>query len=392
MNGNCIIVIAITFLFVIGCVPSGLNTRFSEEEINSVYKNSHQLFDFEDKNTTIINLNKGVGRLRMEQSKIIDTLFFLPLETNEESVFGMIRKLLMTEDRIIIKDDLGRFLIFNHEGKFISKSVKGNGPGEINKLWDIAYDEKTQRIIAYQSDYLSFFDKDGKFIESKKCPIIFSEFCAVDGGYVLFQEEFVNLHLGREADNAIILTDINLSMVAKGARTCPFKLINATTHIQKNADEVLVSQIFNDTIFSVKSSKIYAKYVIDYNAQKNIEHKIDEIKKSDKFYYMGSMLETSETQLYIFWSYKYGACFTFRDKATNNVMGGTIVANNEKELPLCIFNTNAVYKDFFVSYNIPYSNMHFSSSAISETDNNIIANLTEEDNAVLIFYKVKELR
>ncbi|MDD6003540.1 MAG: 6-bladed beta-propeller [Bacteroidales bacterium] len=382
----------ITFFFITGCVSSSFYTRFTEEEINSVYLNNSQSLEITDKYAKKIDLNKGVGSQRIEQSKLIDTLFFLPLETNEESVFGMIRKILITEDRIIVKDDLGRFLIFNNEGKFISKSVKGNGPGEIYKLWDIAYDETTQRIIAYQSDYLSFFDKNGKFIESKKCPIIFRELCVIDNRFVFFQEEFENYHLGNVANNAIIVTDRNLAMVAKGASTCPFKLVNTATHIQKKANEIVVSQIFNDTIFAVNSSNISAKYIIDYDSQKNRGKRIEDIENSDDFYYTGSLLETDKTQLFMFWSPKYGVCCTFRDNATNNVVGGSIIANNERELPLCIFNTKTVYKDFFVSYNIPYTNMHYNSSAISEIDNNKIAQLTEDDNAVLIFYKVKELR
>ena len=59
-------------------------------------------------------------------------------------------------------------------------------------------------------------------------------------------------------------------------------------------------------------------------------------------------------------------------------------------VPLYCVNIMDVYNDYFVSYMNPYNNMHFNSPKIAKEDNDKIANLTEEDNAVIIFFKIKD--
>ena len=54
-------------------------------------------------------------------------------------------------------------------------------------------------------------------------------------------------------------------------------------------------------------------------------------------------------------------------------------------------DVKTVYNDYFVSYINPTAEMNFSSPAISKKDNEKVKNLTEEDNAVLIFFKIKTL-
>lgn len=387
-----VILLIFIIIAVSSCVPTENLSRFSDAEIQTVDIYNSKLCNISAAGVNKINLNKGVGTMRIKQSDLIDTIIFLPLETTEESVFGYIDKLLMSDDRIIIKDGDGRFLIFDDKGNFISKSIKGNGPGEINKLWDIAFDDKRQYIIAYQSDHLSYFDKNGNFIEKKRSPIMFKEFCTKDSGFVFYQDQFINYHLGKEADNAILLSDGNFAVYGKGARTCPFSLVSSRTNIQKNCGLTLVSPILNDTIYEIISDGIKAKYIIEYDKQKTKLSSVDDIKTSDKFYYMGCMFENSKTQLFEFWSYKHGLCFTFHDKWTNNVVGGTIISNNENELPLCLGTTLTVHNDYFVSYNTPYNGMHFNSSIVADLENKKVEKLNDDDNAVLIFYKIKTIQ
>lgn len=376
-----------------GCVSMGGVARFSESEVESV-----NIFQSENVRTSTsgmvhLDLTQGVGSNRIEQKDLVDTLFFLPLETNQESVFGSIEKILFSDDRIIIKDGDGNFLIFDITGRFISCSKKGNGPGEVGKLWDIAFDEEQQQIIAYQSDFLNFYDKNGNFICNKKCPIMSKELFLTSWGYLFFQDTYINYHLGIDADNLLLLSDKNFSVFGKGGSTCKQNgVVSSLTNVFKIGKDFIVSNKLNDTIFQVSGKNIYAKYVINYGSSNIINSDKDKIMQSGLFYFNGRFFENSQTQLFQFWSYKSGLCFTFRDKKNGNVMGGTIIRNNERELPLCIPNTCGVYNDYFVSFNTPYKGMYYNSAAVSEAENAKLAQLSEEDNCILIFYKVKELR
>ena len=102
----------------------------------------------------------------------ISDVQIIPLETSENSFIRYINSLTVTDDRIIVFDQYDmqhQIKVFDKKGKWIVSSSQGQGPGEIVKAYDVAYDEKLEKIIIHQNGYVSIFDKNLKYIEDKKC-------------------------------------------------------------------------------------------------------------------------------------------------------------------------------------------------------------------------------
>ncbi|MFD2873337.1 6-bladed beta-propeller [Mucilaginibacter ximonensis] len=92
---------------------------------------------------------------------------YIPLETTDESLFGSINKLVVTDDYFIILDHNTRsILIFNKNGKFHTK-IKGTDGAPI---WDFSVNKFTKEIRYSRDQYKSYTycDYNGKEIRNLK--------------------------------------------------------------------------------------------------------------------------------------------------------------------------------------------------------------------------------
>ena len=87
---------------------------------------------------------------KIKLSDIIDTIEYIPLETNENCLIGRIDKVIGMGDTVAVLDDrIGRALyLFGRDGRFIRKiGQQGEGPQEYIHLFDMTYDRATDRIF-----------------------------------------------------------------------------------------------------------------------------------------------------------------------------------------------------------------------------------------------------
>lgn len=94
----------------------------------------------------ILELNSEMfnsNELRL--SEITADYKIVKLETNKDSFIGKIKKILMSENYIIVLDDMtNELLLFDHNGKFLNKIGRiGNNWGEYLSVFDMCYDEKS---------------------------------------------------------------------------------------------------------------------------------------------------------------------------------------------------------------------------------------------------------
>lgn len=345
------------------------------------------------KNAEFIDLNDAFGNDYLSIDDLLDTLYAVPLQTTEDNVFYGISKIEMTNDRIFIEDHDDRILVFDNNGKFINKLNQGQGPGEIFELYDFSFDETTQHLVVTQPDLISIYDKDGIFIESKFCPIINWEFSAVEWGYVFFTPKFVNIDLGDNAKHSVLVTDKNIKVIGKGIGLSHAEgFVRCMPYMYKSNGNVIVSQPGNDTIFELSNSQISAKYILDFGTKEINVQSPEEITNSSKYYHSSGFMENNKTQFFHFRSAKCGSYTVIRDKNTKHTLGAAHFMCSPDVAPLYCIDIMDVYNGFFVSYTNPYNNMYFNSPRIAKEDNEKIANLTEEDNAIIIFFKIKDLK
>ena len=164
----------------------------------------------EHKNISIIDVPVDIESNVINYSLLIDSTYYVKLQTTSESLIGDIDKILFGRDRIIIIEKLQRksALLFTNDGKFIRKIGKeGNGPGEYVNLRDIAIDFDNGMIVL-MDDFgrkILYFDLDGNYLYYKKLYYYSVGFSILDNGcFIFFQDRSINSHIPSICDYNLI--------------------------------------------------------------------------------------------------------------------------------------------------------------------------------------------
>lgn len=391
---NLLFIFCMLCMFLLACFANN-NIRFTEDDVKTVDISNADLEEISIEKCFKIDLNGAVTNSNFNPSEFVDTMFFLPLQTSDASVCYDPSRIYFGENRIIIEDYKSNFVVFDKQGQFINAISKGNGPGEISKIGCSTFDEKSQKLIILQNKHLTYFDCDGRFTNRMtKCPLNTAEFAITDWGYLFYQSHFTNIHLGDEAKYALLLANDSLQAVKKGIDVVNgYNYVHCGPMIFNGKNSYYVSQFFNDTIYEVPKNedpKICAKYILDYSTNKATND--ENLQMSEKFYNAMCVIENANTQLFKFWSPLKGMCYVIRDKETGKSIGGRWKSIDWEFLPEFLFGVMTVKDDYFVSWIQPYKGMHYKSPAVSETENQKIAELGDEDNYVLVFFKFKEIK
>jgi len=124
--------------------------------------------EFEKEDFTVISIDESIPETGILDS-FIDSIKYIPLETNKESMIHSITRFEVIDEKIVIFDKPGKsVLVFNSEGRFLHKIGKiGTGYDEFLDIRSIATDESKNRIYLFdqmQSAVLEF-DIAGNFID-----------------------------------------------------------------------------------------------------------------------------------------------------------------------------------------------------------------------------------
>src|SRR5699024_7401469 len=93
-----------------------------------------------DKSDVItVKIPENVTKTGIDLDRILDSSYYIPLETTKDNLIGNVDKILFSDDRIIIVERFQRHaaFIFSNKGKFINQiGVKGKGPHEYMGIRD----------------------------------------------------------------------------------------------------------------------------------------------------------------------------------------------------------------------------------------------------------------
>jgi len=140
-----------------------------------------------DKADKILEVDLDRARTDFKLSDIVDSVYFLPLETHEDCLIGNIGKMLFHDSLIVILDNPfrgeGKVYLFNQEGKFIrTVGIVGRGPGEYTKGTDIQLVDGNVQILE-NSKRIFTYGLDGAFIGTKQLGFGAFKFAFHDGNY-----------------------------------------------------------------------------------------------------------------------------------------------------------------------------------------------------------------
>lgn len=169
-----------------------------------------------NKESHIINMT-GKIQNTIELNTLFSDFEYISLETNENSIFGKINKLIIHKDKYYILDNSSTKQIFqfSNNGEFIKTYGNiGKGPGEYTQIVDFTIDETNDNIIILTHPSIIYcYDKEGKFLYKKDldCGSLFSIVNYKDG-YLISNNNNSNI----KGKNAYLIFDFDNKFKLRG--------------------------------------------------------------------------------------------------------------------------------------------------------------------------------
>jgi len=121
----------------------------------------------------VIDVASGVGKSRLVNlSEIADTIEYIPLETNEKSLFNPSLSLSSEGNRVYFRQQTGDgIIIFDTRGKYIfSFNREGRGPQEYEQLGNWHVDNVSGNICVKSYNKITEYDHNGNFVRIVENP------------------------------------------------------------------------------------------------------------------------------------------------------------------------------------------------------------------------------
>lgn len=381
------------------------SSMFTQGQIDSLHLDSTQLMHVDIQTAKEIDLNRFLKKQSFDFGSNVQDVQIIPLETTDESLVGNIYKIIVTDSMNYIFDNYkgGGIVIFDRNGKFIKRISPGRGPGELYRLYDIDYDKKNNELLAYQHPFLLFYTSKGEYTRQIKLPFGFYNFSVTPDGYIFKTlDKYGNEHLGTHKDNTLLITDKNFKLKYAGLANPTEINYGGYSYLYSNDGKVLITQNYNDTIYQYTSGtdELEAKYIMDYHNKKLPEyylksnHELQNIlAQNDYYYFIGEYLETTNQNVFFLRNDYLGLrTVIYRDKKTGNLIGGTNADYDNNEIPAIGFPKGA-FGEYFISvhYPNPSDSLLNNSSIITDTDKQKIKKMVEDDNPLLVFFRLKTI-
>lgn len=146
-----------------------------------------------DDNAIIIDIPMKKENYEFRLSEFVDSISYIPLETNDSCLIGSMDKLLVTDCYyyVVDKEITSSIFCFDKKGKFIRKvGQKGIGKGEYVSIDDVnVYNNK---IYVLDSDLMKFFifTLEGELEKEIKVDYIAETFTVIDDSWICLFFDF----------------------------------------------------------------------------------------------------------------------------------------------------------------------------------------------------------
>lgn len=393
----------LTVILLTSCIHRTENIHFSKKQIESLKLDSTEILNSNSDNITTIDLNPFLKKQSFGFGEMVEEINLVPLETNKNSYVNDIYNVIATDSNIYVHDTYkgGGVIIFDNEGKFIKRLSNGRGPGEIMRLYDIDFDKHKNELVIYQHSFLLFFSPTGEYLRQEQLPIGFYNFTTTPDGYIFKTLYRQNNHLGSLNNHTLFITDKKYQVKSSALPLPDMVGYSGYNYLYKNNNSIYITNKFIDTIYQYvnETNQLNAEYVLDYDNKKlpsyvstsTFEEFDNKARQNDYYFFIGGYLDTGSHHLFFLEnSYIRTLTVIYRDKRSGNMFGGTSANYNLKEIPPIAFPRWA-YGNYLISAYLPSENDLFAthSNIISESDKQKVVNLTENDNPVLVFFKLK---
>lgn len=327
----------------------------------------------------------------------------VPLETNNESVFGGDFKVNVVDGRIFVHDQslTKNIFAFTSNGRFINKLSIGKGPNEILEAYSCYYDNNSRQVYIYDGGtrLIKAFDFNLRydFTPLINKNIIYHHFHRIISNKWLVQANYTNPPL-QDVTASYVLLDSTFQNIER--KYLPFNLefqyIGKKDPIfSDSCDQNLFSNIMDNNLYTIDSGyNIRAKYKIEFgnynltsdDLDQGLMHVRELWLKGDRKTFIDHVKESNQ---YVGFSYVYGKRIEF---CIFCKISGRII--NSEHLD----NVDYIYgelvhlsDDYFVLAAEPNNVIEYLRRSAPDDDRFKNLNVNEGDNPVLVYYRLKDV-
>ncbi|MCQ2974404.1 MAG: 6-bladed beta-propeller [Bacteroidales bacterium] len=397
MKNKIIILICVLFLI---CSCSSVNTTINIQKLQ-----------FDTSKSKIIDVNEAIENYDeyFFIEDLVDTIKLIQLETTEESLVGDIYEIKMSDNYIYIFDDFNRgsVIIFDKNGKFVKRISTGNGPGEIDFVVRIMYDEINKFLFVYQYGKISKYSETGVFIKDYQIDYYVTDFIAYKNGYICFQDEgqsFIRKYTINFTDSSFNILRTKYLEDENNIRTC---FPNSISYDDNNCINFV--RMSDNSVYNINDTTISKKYILNFDKHEReiIKDKyISDIEfyqtgEIDKYIFQAELLEVSNYLYFTLNDYRGNHLMIYYNKNTKKIKCGNL-KNIDKGLlndVVLISHEIGVYNDYYVSvfdsdinpfnYNIDYNEKNSHPKIANYVD--MLKNFKDDDNPIIVMYKLKDI-
>ena len=389
-------------------------TRETVYGITTELTSSESVPSFEFTSDRPIEISIPKESLRLNSSEGFEVAKYLPLETNDSCLLERINNIIFENDLLFILDDNEKVLtIFDHKGQFINRIDRsGNGPNEYFRIG--AFDVKDSLIYIYDNikNKMHSYEFNGQWVATKDMAVKFHVFHILpDNSYFMTtghrQNEFIpsikcHDYLLGYPDSLIIRKGFlrNKARDKLSDQVNPWEIIDYM-------DTILFLPRYGQSIYQLTPDyKIKERYRILFDKPVTEEA----LERADPGYLGRDIRDQGYQFLECQWreTPEY-ACFSFSShRISRNYRSAGFCFYSKKRRTVLSYNSDMMdpaffhfmtplttYKDQFVS--ILWPNEIAERIKRSPGNNTydpellqLLSKLKEDDNPVLIFFKVKE--
>lgn len=351
----------------------------------------------------------------VKTSELIDSIWYVPLETNDSSLLSYIDQVNEFNGSYVILDILAEtILVFDKKGKFIRQlGSRGKGPGEYLHPTAFTIDRDSNEIVVHD-DYTSkiiHYDKDGVLKREEMMKYSFLQFIKTGDRYIISSDRAYNNHLEPILNKKLLFA----SSTWKIDRTAfaydwnlQHELATNRRALIQTGDYINYNASFTYDIYHILDSNISKAFSIDagmyalpegFDNNLSIEefnHKYEK-RDANKIYITSPPVENS-THLMLKMNMGLRFVFLYYSKKTGRLLCSSRYVNDQ---PGCVGPpmSSDVIDDIFVGYLSAIEVAKYKRSI--EKDNSLVATMPvafkamcdtikDIDNPILTFVKLKQ--
>lgn len=315
----------------------------------------------------------------------------IKLETSQKALIGDIWKIEFFDNKLYILDIFysKALFVFSIDGKFISRTILGHGPGEVMNPFSFYIDKKNSKIMLWDQALSSMFvyDLNLKYLGSQKYDILVRDFAKLgEDTFLLMSYKLVNI-IDKSNLNKSKLTTYSLYTNNFKKAIGHFLPVGidaegqVTGHPISQFRQTLLIKPWDFTIYKIDNSEAKILYTLDFgkfsfkdSEQENSnDSKWEKVKKGNR---IGSLFNLTESENFLTFAVyfrKKATTILYSKKSNNAIQLNSFF--NDNSFPECIIGS-VVENDTDVFIGIVKDRKFGKSNS--------------NDNPILLFIKIKE--